>query len=85
MVTVVLGFITLQDKHNIHTLSENIKFICTHCETGWKSSPKVRFPLNELHKRTIGIVFIQRESSSSKKNLYPDAQKKKFPQKNLFH
>jgi hypothetical protein len=44
----------------------------------------LNFPLNELHKRTICIVFIQRESSSSKKNLYPDAQKKKFPQKNLY-
>jgi len=27
----------------------------------------LNFPLNELHKMTIGIVFIQRENSSSKK------------------
>jgi hypothetical protein len=27
-------FFTLQDKHNIRTLSLNIKFICTRCETG---------------------------------------------------
>jgi hypothetical protein len=30
---VVLGFLTLQDKHNIHTLSTNIKSICTALET----------------------------------------------------
>jgi len=28
-----LGFLTFQDKHNISTLSEDIKFICTYCET----------------------------------------------------
>jgi hypothetical protein len=33
-------FLTLQDKHNIRTLSLNIKFICTRCETGLKSLPK---------------------------------------------
>jgi len=26
--------------YNIHTLSENIKFICTHSEPGQKCSPK---------------------------------------------
>ena len=31
-------FLTLQDKHKIRTLSLNIKFICTRCETGLKSS-----------------------------------------------
>jgi hypothetical protein len=31
-------FLTLQDKRNIRTLSLNIKFICTRCETGLKSS-----------------------------------------------
>jgi hypothetical protein len=36
-------FLTLQDKHNIRTLSLNIKFICTRCETGLKSSPKARY------------------------------------------
>ena len=35
-----LDFSTLQDKHNIYTLSKNIKFICTSCETGLKTSPK---------------------------------------------
>ena len=34
-------FLTLQDKHNIRTLSLNIKYICTRCETGLKSSPKL--------------------------------------------
>jgi hypothetical protein len=32
-------FLTLQDKHNMRTLSLNIKFICT----GLKSSPKARY------------------------------------------
>jgi hypothetical protein len=36
-------FLTLQDKHNIRTLSLNIKFICNRCETGIKSSPKARY------------------------------------------
>ena len=38
-----LDFSTLQDKHNIYTLSKNIKFICTSCETGLKTSPKTCF------------------------------------------
>ena len=28
------GLLTLQDKHNIFTLSEDINLICTRCETG---------------------------------------------------
>ena len=36
-------FLTLQDKHKIRTLSLNIKFICTRCETGLKSSPMARY------------------------------------------
>jgi hypothetical protein len=32
--TVVLDFLTLQDKHNIQTLSLNIKWIYTCCKTG---------------------------------------------------
>jgi predicted RNA-binding protein (virulence factor B family) len=40
---VVLGFLTLKDKHNICTLSENIIFMCTPCGTGQKNSPKTRF------------------------------------------
>jgi hypothetical protein len=42
-LTSFLTFLTLQDKHNIRTLSLNIKFICTRCETGLKSSPKARY------------------------------------------
>jgi hypothetical protein len=38
-----LDFSTLQDKHNIYTLSKNIKFICTSCEAGLKTSPKTCF------------------------------------------
>jgi hypothetical protein len=36
-------FLALQDKHNIRTLSLNIKFICTRCETDLKNSPKARY------------------------------------------
>jgi hypothetical protein len=42
-LAVVLDFLTSQDKHNIRTLSVNVKLIWTCCETGEKSSPKVRF------------------------------------------
>jgi hypothetical protein len=38
MLTTFPTFLTLQVKHNIRTLSLNIKFICTRCETGLKSS-----------------------------------------------
>jgi hypothetical protein len=31
-LAAVLGFLTLQDKHNILTLLENIKLICTPCK-----------------------------------------------------
>ena len=37
---VVLDYLTLQDKHNIRTLSVNIKLIFTHCETDQKSISK---------------------------------------------
>ena len=33
ILTVVLDFVTLQDKRNIRTLLVNIKFIRTRCET----------------------------------------------------
>ena len=36
-------FFTLGYNHIILTLSENIKFICTRCETGQESSSKARF------------------------------------------
>ena len=42
-LAVVLGYLILQDKHDIRTLSGNIKLICTRCETGQKSSLKPRF------------------------------------------
>ena len=35
-MAVIVGFLTLQDKHNIWTLSDNIKFICARYETGQK-------------------------------------------------
>jgi hypothetical protein len=39
-ITVVLDYFILQDKHNICTLSENVKFICTRYKAWQKSSPK---------------------------------------------
>jgi len=33
-LVVDLHFVKLQDKHNIHILSLNIRLICTRCETG---------------------------------------------------
>jgi hypothetical protein len=39
----VLDFLSLQDKHNIHTLSINIKLIYTRCVTVQKSLPKDMF------------------------------------------
>jgi hypothetical protein len=38
-----LDFLTLQDKHIISTLSENIKFTCTRHETGQKNLQETRF------------------------------------------
>ena len=37
------GFLTLQDKSNIRTLSVNLRLICTRCETGQTSSPNAHF------------------------------------------
>jgi hypothetical protein len=34
---VILDFLTLRDKQNIRTMSENVKFICNRCETGKKT------------------------------------------------
>ena len=42
-LAVVLDLLILQDKHNIRTLSENVKLICTRYETGQNSSSKTRF------------------------------------------
>ena len=38
-MVAVLDFLTLHDKHDICTLSVNIKFICIRCETGQKILP----------------------------------------------
>ena len=40
-LAVVLDFLTVQDKYNIHKLSANIKFLCTRYETEQKSSSNV--------------------------------------------
>ena len=45
-MVVVLEFLTLQDKHNIRTMSIYIKFICSHWKTGQKSSPEVHFSIS---------------------------------------
>jgi len=37
LVSDILDFLTLQDKHNICTLSVNITFIWNRCETGKKA------------------------------------------------
>ena len=42
-LAVVLGFLTLQDKHIIRTLSVNITFIYIRYKTEQKSSPKAHF------------------------------------------
>jgi hypothetical protein len=40
LASVVLDFLTLSNKHNIHKFLLNIKLIRTPCETGLKSLPK---------------------------------------------
>ena len=55
----LLTFFTLQDKHNIRTLSLNIKFICTRCETGLKSSPKARY--SAVSKARTNKFYIYRQ------------------------
>lgn len=42
-LTVNFFFLTLQDKHNLRTSSENIKSILTCWETGQKSAPMAFF------------------------------------------
>ena len=39
----VLYFLILQYRHNIRTLSLNVKLSCTPCETGPEGSPRARF------------------------------------------
>ena len=50
-------FFTLQDKHNIRTLSENVKFICTRCEIGQKSLTKACFSTACLQFVQINLIF----------------------------
>jgi hypothetical protein len=45
--------LTLQDKQNICTLLENIKSIYTRCDTGDKSSLKVRFSTESQYKEIL--------------------------------
>ena len=52
-LAVVLGFLTLQYKHNMCTLSESTKFICICCKTRQKSSPQALF----LNLVQINFVF----------------------------
>ena len=46
---------TLQYKHNIHTLSWNIEFISVHLETGKKSLTEAHFLFLELVQ--INVIF----------------------------
>ena len=60
-LAAVLDILTLQqDKHNIRTLSVNIKFICTCHETGQKSLPETcaRNLLSYLFLKLVRINFI---------------------------
>ena len=55
-LAVVLDFLTLQDKHNITTLSVDIRFICTRCEKGQKIPPKAHFhPVCKARKINFDI------------------------------
>jgi hypothetical protein len=56
--TVILGFLTLQEKCNIGTLSEDITFICTCCEAGRKTHQRLAFlPVFKPH--TIKLYIFQ--------------------------
>jgi hypothetical protein len=60
-LTVILEFLTLQDKHNLRTLSEYIKSILTCWETGQKSAPKACFSsffLSSYISLSVRIMFI---------------------------
>ena len=59
--TVVLDFLTLQDKHNIRTLSVNIKFSCTRCETDQENSPDARL-LFFLFQKLVQINLISADN-----------------------
>jgi hypothetical protein len=56
-LAVVLDFLILQDKHNICTLSLNIKLICTRCETGKKASQRLTFlPVSKAGTNKLCIL-----------------------------
>ena len=61
-LTRFLTFFTLQDKHNIRTLSLNIKFICTRCETGWKARQRLAIlklvQINCIFTDNVRILYI---------------------------
>jgi len=65
-MAVVLGFLTLIEKHNMHTLFENIKFICSRSETGLKSSHFYLF----LKLLQINFIFSNNVRISSVYTVY---------------
>ena len=50
-------FFTLQDKYNICALSENIKFICTRCETGQILHVSKALHINFIFSDNVFIFF----------------------------
>ena len=56
-LAVVFDFFTLQDKHNIRTLSVNITFIWNRCETDGKARRRLAFSLF-LKLVEINFIFV---------------------------
>jgi hypothetical protein len=50
---IILDFLTLRDKQNIRTMSENVKFICNRCETGQQISSSIR--CSKAHTNKLNI------------------------------
>jgi hypothetical protein len=50
---IILDFLTLRDKQNIRTMSENVKFICNRCQTGQKTSSSIR--CSKAHTNKLNI------------------------------
>jgi hypothetical protein len=68
-------FLTLQDKHNIRTLSLNIKFICTRSKQAWKA--RQRLAILPVSKARTNKFYIYRQcswkvysSSTNKAKIY---------------
>ena len=59
-------FLTLQDKHNIRTLSLNIKFVRTRCETGLKSSFLKLVQINFIFTDNVRILYIYKGTKQRK-------------------